>query len=152
MPMQRIFSRVFEERGLDSLLWAETKRHGPKEFFGIKPEDELEPPYFKESNDSEGIAPAIADAFHYTLQAPKLKAGFGQNYYSCTPLATYQYISFTIVPQRNQKQAYSNPLAGVQGFEFLTEANITFYRGRYGSPQTEIEMESQNVGVHRYRG
>ena len=152
MDMQKIFSRTFEEGGLDALQWVETKRHGPKEFFGKKPDDELDPKYFIESDGSPRIPPDIGDAFNYGLQGSEIQVNFGQNYYNCIPLATYQYLGFAFGRQRNPKGEYDNPLGGAEGFEFLAEANMTFYRGQHGTPKTNIDMSSQNLGIHHHGG
>lgn len=152
MQMQKVFSGNFEESGLDALRWVETKRYSPKEFFGKKPDDELDPKYFIKSDGSPRIPSDIGDAFHYTLRGSKIKVGFGQNYYNCTPLTTYQYLSFAFGQQKNPKGEYDHPLGGAEGFEFLAEAKMAFYRGRSGRPMAEIDMESQNLGIHHYGG
>jgi hypothetical protein len=148
MNMQKVFSRTFERSRLDALRWIETKRHGTKEAFGKKSDDELDPKYFIESDGSPRIPPDIGDAFNYSLQGSEVQVNFGQDYWNSIPLASYQYLGFVFGRQRNPKGEFDNPLGADEGFEFLAEANMTLYRGQHGSPKTNIDMQSQNLGIH----
>lgn len=130
------------------LQWQETKRHGPKEFFGHKPDDVLDPEYFIEADGSPRIPVGIGEAFCYTINVPRLVIRFSQSYYNCVPLATQQALSFAFGQREKPAEGYDNTLGHVEGFEYLREAFMIFYRGRFGAPKTEVSMESQNIGMH----
>jgi hypothetical protein len=144
--MKDVFSKAFgNEHG--KIGWVETSRHGPKEFFGKKPDEELNSEYF-----SGRIPPGIGESFNYKLKACGIEAYFGQTYYNCMPLATQQHLLFQFGKKRNPHGEYDSPFAGEPGFESLTQAKMAFYRGRFGIPKTEINMESQNLGIRLHGG
>jgi hypothetical protein len=149
--METIFSSVLRESGLDGIIWVETKRETPKEFFGLKPDDEFDQKFeIGNGVGSPRVPPDIGDAFNYNLQGSLVQVNFGQEYYNSIPLATYQYISFDYGRQRNPRGEFDDPLGAVQGFEYLTKANMTFYRGQHGAPKNKIDMSSQNLGIHQH--
>ncbi len=150
--VERIFSRTFEEGKLNALRWMEIKRHGPKEFFGKKPDEKLDPKYFIRNDGSPRIPLDIGEAFHYSLKGSEIELGFGQHYYNSSSLVTYQYLSFDFGQGRNPKGEYDNSLGEAEDFEFLREVRMNFYRGRYGGSKTRINLESRNLGLHSHGG
>ena len=143
MKTKQIFTEALANLDTNILTWVEDRRHGPKEFFGLSPNAELDPEFFIEPNGSPRIPLDIGDAFNYQLVTPIMTANFGRQYVNTSPLSAHPYLQFNWGKGKNKE----NTLAETGGFEFLNEAKLVFYLEKYN-----LFMQSQGLEMQECDG
>jgi len=146
--MNLILAKNLENKILTNLKWVEVNRNGPKEFFGKKPDEKLDPEYFIEKDGTPRIPADIGDAFKYELKTPVVSCTFGQYYHNTIPLSTCQFLTFYFGKMSNLDGSYDSALGGVEGFEFLEQGKLGFTSGLHSTPDS-VSLESQNLGIHK---
>lgn len=140
MSNPRRFTSAFDGLDLKTLRWEQIGRTCAKEFFGYKPEDNLPEDLFKDR-----IPADIGDAFSYQFKTPAMVADFSRDFYNTRPLSAEHRLGFYF----GQSNKPEHPLGAVEGFEFLAEAKLVFWSGRFGAPKEEICMESQSSEMYQ---
>jgi len=139
MSNARTFTSAFDGLDLKTLRWEQTRRQCVNEFFGYKPGDALPEEHFKDR-----IPADIGDAFGYQIKTLVMATNFSRQFYNTQPLSVEHCLGFYFGQISNPE----HPLGTAQGFEYLSKQKLVFWSGRFGAPNQQIDMESQNLKMH----
>lgn len=132
ISLSNVFSTIFSGN-LEGLMWTETSRSKPWQFYGRNTIEELPEELRK------GIPEGIDDAFVYKLETPYVTAFFSQLYMPYHTLATQQYLVFQFGrPSQSLAQMLdANPWAP-------ENAQVTMEFGKYSDTEGDYIHLRQN--------